>query len=955
MHLGWSTLPTDLDPYEPQSYGLLAIVDAGGWTRLSINGLLDIGVVGYDRPQDVMGVHIDEESLSYLLLLTARTTTTTTNTGRLIELQQFSLPYIGRYANELAVIESMATSTSRLLNEMHEACRLLKTEYHAYRQSIDEQVRVLASLLWRHGDDSTPRDAFLYFMASLSVTGAFEQFFEQNLTEHDIKRWRATGQKSLGAMQEAVKEVLHPSVEQLRQIIHKVQTFTHCPLGFRSKDIEHGLVAVDRFVSLVTQLSVELDHEIECFNEFTTWLSFASGTLAAGKHYKEHRPIRFKQELVQGFLKRSLAGEQYRSAANGAAGDDSDNDDGDDPFREVKRGTDQLYAYFHKTSTGRVKLSGGFHKITELMRKIFSSSMDTINNNIKLTSTLTIARTREDAQPCSAMRIINDKPTQSTIDANIQMPTTNAVLANAMDTITAVQVARIPLAVCTSSAATMASDARHRLRVLDMHFFDDDTLCLRVELAKDKHREYPIEHRRERAWLRQYVRRLAAAGLRNSLLTTQPDWFLAYCRRRNAEKNMLRNRWLERSITSRITVESSDRGSLTTFNYRDGLWMVMAADARRTLLYHSERHSLYVLRADMASTKQAMTMSPSLFANAHLYELAWPMAPQYVTNAIMDDAFLVAECHSDDRRQSWLCVWSRGAPFVISGPGMVISLVMLCGDWLLARIPYTSDPTHTWSCLQMYNLRVRQWCPGSIILRPYQRPSLLDMDEEAAYVHVCFTKGIDTTVQWQMWRFSLRDPMRCFDSGTFPRPIVPIAATSSNVSSSSNNNGNVRAREESAIAGISYCYSESYSNNAVVYDIAVFTSTPYHILALQHIGHASRSRERDPVVWRLAMTGTIDLVEAIDYIAPLLGSAFVLVHRHDASHRVYNAYTGETCLPWASSSRDFIVRYKSLLLSSTHLVTIRANDLTVLDYLPLDKKCKRISTLLGYMSDRDEQ
>ncbi|KAI8058243.1 anaphase-promoting complex, cyclosome, subunit 4-domain-containing protein [Syncephalis plumigaleata] len=396
------------DDLSTSPYGLLAIVDAGGWTRLSFNGLLDIGVVGYDRPQGVLSVYIDEETLSYLLLLTIRTT----DTGRVIELQQFSLHYIGKYASELSVIESLSTNTNRLLNEINDACRLLKNEYHNYRQSIDEQVHSLASLLWRHGDDCTPHGAFLYFMATLSFNGVFEQYFEQNLTENHIKRWRSTGQKSLGTMQETIEEKLLPAVKELEQITYKVKTFTlwnerYGPLGFKTTDIQQGQASIDRFISQIISLSKNIRNEIDCFNEFITWLEFASITMTTGKQYKEHRPIQIKQELVQTFMKQSLAGEQYIRDNEDVA--DSD----EDPFHEVLRGTDQLYSFFHKVKSKNNKLTHRFNKITGLMRKIFNSSMDTINDNIELVSALTIAQPGNDTNTICTMRVvINEKDKQ---------------------------------------------------------------------------------------------------------------------------------------------------------------------------------------------------------------------------------------------------------------------------------------------------------------------------------------------------------------------------------------------------------------------------------------------------------------------------------------------------------------------------------------------------------------
>jgi hypothetical protein len=80
-------------------------------------------------------------------LLTSRTT----ETGRITELQRFSLSCIGRYSNELSVIVTMSSNIHQALIKINDVCQLLEDEYHVYRRNIDEQVRVLASLLWRHG------------------------------------------------------------------------------------------------------------------------------------------------------------------------------------------------------------------------------------------------------------------------------------------------------------------------------------------------------------------------------------------------------------------------------------------------------------------------------------------------------------------------------------------------------------------------------------------------------------------------------------------------------------------------------------------------------------------------------------------------------------------------------------------------------------------------------------
>ncbi|KAI9592519.1 anaphase-promoting complex, cyclosome, subunit 4-domain-containing protein [Syncephalis fuscata] len=512
-YFGWTTLPSDLDAYTPQPYSLLAIVDAG---KFNIKMYYT----------SVLGVYMDNEALSYLLLLTTQVTEST----RSIELQRFSLDCIGKYANELAMIEAMFTCTDTTLNEVKNICRSLKDAYHTYRRSIDEQVRVLASLLWRHG-------AFLYFMASFSFSDAFEQFFEQNLTEHSLKRWRSTGQKSLETMQTLIKQKLITMVDRLKITARRLETFAlwnerYGPLGLSAAEIERSLKAIEEFMDQVKQLVENVDKELDCFNEFMTWIEYASTIMNMEKQHKEQRPIRVKQALVQTFLKESLAGEQYTKESG------TDMDEDDDPFREIRRGTDQLYVFFHKIDeNNNAKLTSGFDKVTRHMTEIFNLCSDAINSSIQLTSTLVIAQQDIKSNSLCTLRVIKDQtvkedyacfvayynnsPTTtvfnrhhaSTIDdavwiikipcahklcPGVKTTTSNSILdafasdliiEDILNTTTSIQVARIPLSACVSDTATIVTDKQPRIRVLDMQFFDDETLCLRVELLKENYQE----------------------------------------------------------------------------------------------------------------------------------------------------------------------------------------------------------------------------------------------------------------------------------------------------------------------------------------------------------------------------------------------------------------------------------------------------------------------------------
>ncbi|KAI8058240.1 hypothetical protein BDF22DRAFT_28940 [Syncephalis plumigaleata] len=502
--------------------------------------------------------------------------------------------------------------------------------------------------------------------------------------------------------------------------------------------------------------------------------------------------------------------------------------------------------------------------------------------------------------------------------------------------------------------------------------------------------EYPIDDRRELAWLRQHVRRLVVSGSSVSPLETSSEWFFAYCRRRTTERNMLRGRCLEHSFTlpqaftSSIVKTRNIKNSISSSSSSNSngnnsdAWTVMAADARRTVIYHQVNRRLVVIRADITRSKQLQRdfTSKSLMVKQRQWELTWPIEPQIVSSVAMDDAFLVAECRSADRRESLLCVWSCHSAFVIACPSRVVSLVMMRGCWLLVRIPDSTDSNYAWNRFQVYNLEARQWCSGSIVLRLYQRPNLLDIDSRTAYVHTCFTRGMDQTVQWNLWRFSLYESARCINSGEFPRPTIE---TPDRRHSSYSGSGSMGSRvSRSNVKAIRYCYSDSYNTNSIVYDIAVYSATPYHVVALQQVNrHHDTKKQKEPVLWQTAIAGSIDLVgtlstsrmlliycqnrvhllsesdgsivythslDSIGYIAPVLGNTCAIFYRDGGSHQLYNALTGEKCSPWTTVDGSPIVLYGWRQLSVTHLVAKRGIEPMILDYLPLDKQGKRIST-----------
>jgi hypothetical protein len=438
---------------------------------------------------------------------------------------------------------------------------------------------------------------------------------------------------------------------------------------------------------------------------------------------------------------------------------------------------------------------------------------------------------------------------------------------------------------------------------------------------------------------------------------------------------MLRGRCLEHSFTLPQELSSSMvkiRGIDSSSGRRD-VWTVMAADARRTVLYHEVSRRLFVVRADMTRNEhQTGLTSESLMVKQRQWELIWPIEPQIVSSVAMDDAFLVAECQLADRRESLLCVWSCYGAFVVPCPSRVVSLVMMRGCWLLVRIPDNTDSVYDWNRFQVYNLEARQWCSGSIVLRLYQRPNLLDIDDRTAYVHTCFAKGTDQIVQWKLWRFSLYQSACCIDSGKFSRPV--IETFDRNYDSDSSNMGGQESKSD--IEGIRYCYSDSYNTDSIVYDIAIYSMAPHHIVALQRVNRYGKRKQKEPVLWQRAISGNVDLVgtlstsrmllihcrsyvnllseldgsivyshslDSIGYITPVLGNTCAIFYRDGNSHQLYNALTGEKCSPWTTVDGSPIVLYGWRQLSVTHLVAKRGIEAMILDYLPLDKQGKRIS------------
>ncbi|RKP06501.1 anaphase-promoting complex, cyclosome, subunit 4-domain-containing protein [Thamnocephalis sphaerospora] len=551
---------------------LLVIADASGSVRISLNGLFDLAPLSTTSPGDDgttrtivdMQTSVDQ---TYLMLLTTRQTAG----GTLSELSRYSLFPLVRHPIPLYATARAMWQTRSALRKVDALCQRMAREHAEYRRQIDDRVRELASQLWRHGEEMTPRAAFVNFMATQSPYGAFEQFFEQHLTEEDVKRWESLGCRSLDSMKNMVIDSLMPEIGQLRNALNSIVVYSrwqrYGQLGLQRTLVNDCIGAADQLKTRADTYSQTLDEEIRRFHEFIQWLKYACATMRLGRGYRKLRPVIIDEVPVLAFLRESLGGEQYAQQEG-----DVDMEDADTLFSETRQSTDPLTDYFSSTAS----LKNLLDAVDVAVSLMFSNCARTLCHQLNSTARILLAAeppeqadgTKGTSHLLHAMRIVQaqaaDKhhpksknldvegenggsrneengeknesqaddenasaycfvayyvtPTRNTrtdcVDeltrgdaiwilrvpcASESMPDAlaNRQLYNAVrDTVDAaatsqtVQIGRISLAAYpqpdVDTAAEAPSDqydpaARQFVRVLDMAFFDDETLCLRVE------------------------------------------------------------------------------------------------------------------------------------------------------------------------------------------------------------------------------------------------------------------------------------------------------------------------------------------------------------------------------------------------------------------------------------------------------------------------------------------
>ncbi|KAG0063884.1 Anaphase-promoting complex subunit 4, partial [Linnemannia elongata] len=175
---------------------------------------------------------------------------------------------LDNHSHEIRMLGLHKRPMKNLLQYLNDGLQVMKTDYKKISIMAEDCVESLQKSLTSNGVTTTPTYEFIQMLLTGRPSESMEQYLQQELNTHDLKRWDKSVKAAYKNLQRVAFECLLPACERLMVIL----TEQYGPLRLDEALVYNCIIIVGDFMGVIEELFQAIKVEMKQFSEFENWL-----------------------------------------------------------------------------------------------------------------------------------------------------------------------------------------------------------------------------------------------------------------------------------------------------------------------------------------------------------------------------------------------------------------------------------------------------------------------------------------------------------------------------------------------------------------------------------------------------------------------------------------------------------------------------------------------------------
>ncbi|OAQ33214.1 hypothetical protein K457DRAFT_122904 [Linnemannia elongata AG-77] len=184
---------------------------------------------------------------------------------------------LDNHSHEIRMLGLHKRPMKNLLQYLNDGLQVMKTDYKKISIMAEDCVESLQKSLTSNDVTTTPTYEFIQMLLTGRPSESMEQYLQQELNTHDLKRWDKSVKAAYKNLQRVAFESLLPACERLMVILSDLLGFSrwteqYGPLRLDEVLVYNCIIIVGDFMGVIEELFQAIKVEMKQFSEFENWL-----------------------------------------------------------------------------------------------------------------------------------------------------------------------------------------------------------------------------------------------------------------------------------------------------------------------------------------------------------------------------------------------------------------------------------------------------------------------------------------------------------------------------------------------------------------------------------------------------------------------------------------------------------------------------------------------------------